>query len=64
MEITTRKKVKKAALLEDDSMNNQDLNQDSNDQTKQSPVDDEEDPKITSHTPETTPVDKTHSQKR
>jgi len=56
--------VKKAALLEDDSMNNQDLNQDSNDQTKQSPVDDEEDPKITSHTPETTPVDKTHSQKR
>ncbi len=55
MEVITRKRVKKAALLEDDSMNNQDLKQDSNDQTKQLPFD-EEDPKNTSHTPQTTPV--------
>ncbi len=41
MEKITRKKLKKAALLEDDSMNNQRLNQDSNDQTKPSPADDE-----------------------
>ena len=49
MEKITRKKLKQTALLEDDSMNNQEANQDSNDQTKRSPTDDEEDPKSTPH---------------